>query len=510
MTKSYLSSFHSSDFYSTNSCDFLIVFSNNADPQASNVGLRLQGDIVMLAYHCRPYPSRRLRLFRLHFHSCQGFFDPLTFQHDDFDELCDVTMPTSTEAFDGGQLMPPPSSAQVPQSGHKRKRSMRQRFAELISGRRRVQHWDSETDSFGSAVFPVTGSEYSVDSSSTDSGRGLLSRLRKAHAGLRGLATAKLGPPQKSRKVMVTNEMNNDVTDFVPIYHHSEDLLEAARRLNFMAGTQELDRLLEELRLTSMQMTSGLPPVNTSHSPRPYTPYTQSSLQKHSQHGSLGHTQSRFHSTRSSSTTGLCGNQDYGTVHSYSGHPTTYTYQKHSSYQTEKRLDGLSRPAHYPTYRSNLSPAPTQRQHTTYTTILKQRPPVVPKQFSQVHLTIDPECGTTETSNTSAPLTSTRELTSGREQLLESELNSARQELAQLRRAMSMVEERRRHETAHEYHRSPLSPLHLPTVRSSSVPHPYYRHQIQQQPSHHQKQQQDFMSSSSNSYHAQYRGSRST
>ncbi|KAF8571752.1 hypothetical protein P879_01065 [Paragonimus westermani] len=52
------------DFYSTNSCDFLIVFSNNADPQASNVGLRLQGDIVMLAYHCRPYPSRRLRLFR--------------------------------------------------------------------------------------------------------------------------------------------------------------------------------------------------------------------------------------------------------------------------------------------------------------------------------------------------------------------------------------------------------------------------------------------------------------
>ncbi|KAF6777312.1 hypothetical protein AHF37_03140 [Paragonimus kellicotti] len=384
--------------------------------------------------------------------------------------------PNYQDAFDRSQLMPPPSSAQVPQSGHKRKRSVRQRFTELISGRRKVQHWDSETDSLGSTVFPINGSDYSVDSSSTDSGGGLLSKLRKAHAGLRGLTTAKLGPPQKSRKVVTTNEMNNEVTDSVPIYHHSEDLLEAARRLNFMAGTQELDRLLEELRLTSMQMTSGLPPVNTSHSPRPYTPYTQSSTQKHSQHGSLGHSQTRFHSTRSSSTIGLYGNQDYGTAHSYSGHPSTYTYQKHSSYQTEKRLDGLSRPAHYPTYRSNLSPAPTQRQHTTYTTVLKQRPPAVPKQFSQVHLTIDPECGTTETSNTSASLTNARELTSGREQLLESELNSARQELAQLRRAMSMVEERRRHETTHEYHRSPLSPVHLPTVRSSSVPHPYYQH----------------------------------
>ncbi|KAF5404678.1 hypothetical protein PHET_01860 [Paragonimus heterotremus] len=686
------------DFYSTNSCDVLIVFSNNADSQASNVGLRLQGDIVLFAYHCRPYPSRRLRLFRLHFHSCQGFFDPLTFQHDDFDELCDALPSTvrlklhctnrttsdnskfpldtrvehinlsdpfgkqlitsgnlhlrncspqqlngtispdevvrlhdslesiprqgcahktrtvcfrsfenldgtslicnshyplspfnrhsgprspvhalepkpqvydflhydsanmdmtfancsqpnvnvtkssmnqnsefvqrkglratfsrvtdithkpvepnyDADSFDRSQLMPPPSSAQVPQSGHKRKRSMRQRFTELISGRRKVQHWDSETDSLGSAVFPITGSEYSVDTSSTDSGRGLLSKLRKAHAGLRGLTTAKLGPPQKSRKVVIINERNNEVTDSLPIYNHSEDLLEAARRLNFMAGTHELDRLLEELRLTSMQMTSGLPPVNTSHSPRPYTPYTQSSTQKHSQHGSLGHTQTRFHSTRSSSTIGLYGNQDYGTVHSYSGHPSTYTYQKHSSFQTEKRLDGLSRPAHYPTYRSNLSPAPTQRQHTTYTTVLKQRPPVVPKQFSQVHLTIDPECGTTETSNTSASLANAREVTSGREQLLESELNSARQELAQLRRAMSMVEERRRHETTHEYHRSPLSPVHLPTVRSSSVPHPYYQHHNQQQPIYHQKQQQNFMSHPSNSYHAQYHGSRST
>ncbi|KAG5453677.1 hypothetical protein CSKR_201807, partial [Clonorchis sinensis] len=84
----YTTSIH--DFSSTNTCNIIIRFTNDTDSSSSNVGLRLQGNISLIAYHCRPYPARRLRLFRLHLHSCQCIVDPLTFQKDDFDDLCDA------------------------------------------------------------------------------------------------------------------------------------------------------------------------------------------------------------------------------------------------------------------------------------------------------------------------------------------------------------------------------------------------------------------------------------
>lgn len=85
---------------------------------------------------------------------------------------------------------------------------------------------------------------------------------------------------------------------------------------------------------------------------------------------------------------------------------------------------------------------------------------------------------------------------SRREQLLESELNSARQELAQLRRAISLVDERRS-TTHHEELSSRLSPSRLPQSRS---PGPV--HQLQQQ-------QQQFMSTTTSSYQTQQHGHRS-
>lgn len=204
----------------------------------------------------------------------------------------------------------------------------------------------------------------------------------------------------------------------VPTFHYTEDLLEAARKLNFMAGTQELDRLLEELRLTSMNMASGLPPIGsqsttTTHyySPKPHSTssYPRGSTPPVHQTGYLHqqqqqrHSESRFHTTRSASTIGTYGNEDRGPF-TYSGtafssQPGSYNYLKQSSYHTERRIDSLNRPANqYPSYRSLYSPVPSQRHHSIYTTTLKQRPPMGPRQLSQVHLTIDPECGTAEVS----------------------------------------------------------------------------------------------------------------
>ncbi|GAA56352.1 TNS1 protein, partial [Clonorchis sinensis] len=97
----YTTSIH--DFSSTNTCNIIIRFTNDTDSSSSNVGLRLQGNISLIAYHCRPYPARRLRLFRLHLHSCQCIVDPLTFQKDDFDDLCDGS-PSVDDSFFSSHL----------------------------------------------------------------------------------------------------------------------------------------------------------------------------------------------------------------------------------------------------------------------------------------------------------------------------------------------------------------------------------------------------------------------
>ncbi|GAA56351.1 hypothetical protein CLF_110695 [Clonorchis sinensis] len=219
------------------------------------------------------------------------------------------------------------------------------------------------------------------------------------------------------------------------------------------------------------------------YSPKPYNVATHGSHTSSYRQNSSVHTHSRYNTTRSSSTIGLYGSHDPQTPNLTS--PTGYNYQKRSAYHTERRLDGLTRPAHYPVLRSSMSPAPAPRHHTTYTTVLKQRPPMGPRQLSQVHLTIDPECGATD-----ASMSNGRDISS-REQRLEAELNSARQELAQLRRAISLVEERHRQEYNREV-RTPVSPTHIPQTRSPL------------------SGQNQFLSNTSSSYQTQHFGSRST
>ncbi|TPP62556.1 Tensin-3 [Fasciola gigantica] len=290
-----------------------------------------------------------------------------------------------------------------------------------------------------------------------------------------------------------------------------------------MAGTQELDRLLEELRLTSMNMASGLPPIgsqfssasqyyspkthSTSGYPRGSTPPVHQTGYLHQQQQQQQrHSESRFYTTRSASAIGSHSNLDHGPF-SYNGtsfntQPTGYNYLKQSSYHTERRIDNLNKPtSQYPSYRSLYSPIPSQRHHSIYTTTLKPRTPMGPRQLSQIHLTIDPECGTAEATQGPTSLLVNDQGSSRREQLLESELNSARQELAQLRRAISLVDERR-HATRHEELSSRLSPSRLPQSRSPGPIH----HQQQQQ----LQQQQQFMSKTTSSYHSQQHGQRSS
>ncbi|KER25502.1 hypothetical protein T265_14202, partial [Opisthorchis viverrini] len=668
----YTTSIH--DFSSTNTCNTIIRFTNDTDSSSSNVGLRLQGNISLIAYHCRPYPARRLRLFRLHLHSCQCIVDPLTFQRDDFDYLCDALLtivfsshlhkafpstmrmelhttnrkpstsvtygdlfsvhvdvreerispgsafgestttafPGSTatpvknhlsdpmspdnavrlhdslenlnshsagdqrmtryvsfsrfETLDGliqlngqhylGQLnlcrlslppveehcgtydtlaydnteisgleesygqsemsprkkgiqsifsstrrktnkeattdtiadsdlMPPPTETLVPRKGHKRKYNVGQRLLKFLASKGGALEVP-ETDKMESPEVSDLGISEgsSEESSSTSSLLNLFTRLRHRHTELSTYSSShKGGPPKKTRKVVTVDEMNRQIVTSVPVRPTTEDLLEAARRLNFMAGTQELDRLLEELRLTSLQMSSGLPPPSAPYSPKPYNVATHGSHTSSYRQNSSVHTHSRYNTTRSSSTIGLYGSHDPQTPNLTS--PTGYNYQKRSVYHTERRLDGLARPAHYPVLRSSMSPAPTPRHHTTYTTVLKQRPPMGPRQLSQVHLTIDPECGATD-----ASISNGRDISS-REQRLEAELNSARQELAQLRRAISLVEERHRQEYNREV-RTPVSPTHIPQTRSPL------------------SGQNQFLSNTSSSYQTQHFGSRST
>ncbi|CAL8105273.1 unnamed protein product [Calicophoron daubneyi] len=651
------------DFIGTKTSNLLISFKNVPGSQHPNDGISAQGNITLIAYHCRPYPSRRLRLFRLHFHSCQSITDPIDFCREDFDEICDafpmntnlrlhcsnrpiiseathlsvrveqvtpgslanggLPPPTSNElgkpmkpddavrmfdsledipnsyrgsypnrtvsfrsfsnknrphldlhtdlkrtnkristiatmdemqdlenldesglydyltnenVYDHGEVdvgsssensvkrsssgfsdrkkifrsifsnknvgkskearhlhvdlvepvqtdaelketMPPPPGSTVPKSNKKRK-NIGHRFLKLLTG-----HSKDEVDfgegSGGSADDQTPSSGHSSETNSTTSLPYRLVRSLKAVAGERGTDTVKLGPPQKTRKIVTSVGEGEQVVVSLPLFQHTEDLLEAARRLNFMAGTQELDRLLEELRLTSMSMASGLPPPpNASHSPKPYNYSTQTQRSQLMQNNV--HSESRYRNSRSASA-GLYG--DHGMNN---GHPSNYTYQKQSTYHTEKRIDGLGRPNYATGFRPNYSPIPAPRHHATYTTVLKQRPPVAPKQYSQVHLTIDPEFGTTEA--TSIP--NGRDSSSTREQRLEQELNSAKQELAQLRRAMSLVEERHRQESQQDFH-SRLSPAQFPPPRSPASMHHQY------------------VSSSSSTYQTQHRGARS-
>ncbi|CAH8454496.1 unnamed protein product [Dicrocoelium dendriticum] len=631
------------DFYHSDSNNLALAFSHCLDAATTPPCLIIQGNITVIAYHCRPYPHKRLRLFRLHFHSCEGCFEPLTFHRDDFDELCDAfpstvllellctnrpltthatvqvtnvdwqfakgsgipsgsaaslnqlscamssdeavrrhdslehltdlarnsqsvrkvlfrsinehTNPKShpnavgiplhlskslTDGQDGvydhtvlskvrlkattekptasinkrsfldvfsrqpagsmekrdekgvqvsgniepRTLMPPPMETQVP----KIKRIIGKRLVKLFS-KRGSKEYTFKTDNSSESS---SGSEsFSSEDSTGKRSDGWLSELlssssRKARASFRGLSSPRSSPPRKTRKMDNAVDTNASTVAAVPFHLHSEDLLQAARRLNFMAGTQELDRLLEELRLTSMQMAAGLPPPKATTYAHTYTP-RYSTI-----HSTSTHSQNRLHTTRSSSSAamGQVGGQNEHTYGSSSPnvHPSSYTYQRQSSYHTEGRLDGLNKPSHYTTPRSHYYPSSGSRHQTTYTTVLKQRPPIGPRQLSQVHLTIDPECGSNELPHTTTH-SSERDVNL-REQRLENELNLARRELAQLRRAMSLVEERRRHEFNEET-RSSLSPAYLPMARSpASV-------------------QQQFLSTSS-SYQSHHLGTRST
>lgn len=172
----------------------------------------------------------------------------------------------------------------------------------------------------------------------------------------------------------------------VQTFYPTEDLVEAARYLNIMAGTQELDRLLEELRLTSMNMAAGLPPPsNTHYNSKPY--YSSQTSRKQLFHDEVYPDHRYAPSSRSASVTGY--NTD---AHNFNDSLHS-NYHKHSTFYSD-RIDNIGKS----TSKFNSSFSTPPRHQSVFTTTLKQRPPVAPRKFNQIHLTIDPDCGTTDVS----------------------------------------------------------------------------------------------------------------
>nr|CAH8825873.1 unnamed protein product [Trichobilharzia regenti] len=262
-----------------------------------------------------------------------------------------------------------------------------------------------------------------------------------------------------------------------------------------MAGTQELDRLLEELRLTSMNMAAGLPPPSTTH----YNskPYHSSQTQRKQLFHDEVYPENRYTPSRSASATG------YSTdAHNFNDSLHSNYYHKHSTLYSD-RIDNIGKNTSTSRYAASLTNSPRHHQ-TVFTTTLKQRPPVAPRKFNQIHLTIDPECGTADTHSAVSVRLDNQE-SYKREKKLESDLQLARQELANLRRAMSLVDESHQRENLCDS-RNLLSPSHSVPRRSpnteshqflstSSSFHRSYQSQQQQQ------QQQHSTPASISSYH---------
>ncbi|CDS42168.1 tensin [Echinococcus multilocularis] len=290
-------------------------------------------------------------------------------------------------------------------------------------------------------------------------------------------------------------------------YNFSQHLVGNSGIMSTTATTQDLDQLLEELRRTSLDYSSTstrstAPQPNGTHSSRLYSGYQRPNFTE----SSGGSTAGRY-SARSYSFTGSGGSRPGGRWTNASS-STSASYQRSQAYSTDRGMGekrgtttgeggGFVRHA---TPAPQLSSSQQQRYQTTFRTTLQHRAPVSPKWFNQINVTIDPEFGTASSSvvsdnrgylsraqqtSTTAPMNDSSETMSYRELQLLEELSSARQELAMLKRASSVIEE--------PIHRLP-PPSTLPTQRRAFQQHHENvemfsnRHQAHYQ-SHHDVQQ---------------------
>ncbi|TNN09347.1 Tensin-3, partial [Schistosoma japonicum] len=397
----------------------------------------------------------------------------------------------SGKDFNEQGCMPPPSSTTVLKKYSKKHKSIGTRIVNFFSAHSKHRKLDSDQSINNSSIHSSDSSnnnninvdyddssELSLGQQSSEGNSNNKSISRKTHASCRGIPTEKLGPPCKTRKVLSVGTSPTHSIEPVQAFYPTEDLVEAARYLNFMAGTQELDRLLEELRLTSMNMAAGLPPPSSTHYNNSKQYYSSQTSRKPLFHDEV-YPDNRYTPNRSASVTGYStdAHNFNDTLHS--------NYYKHSTYYSD-RIDNIGKSSS--TNRFNTSFSTSPRHQSVFTTTLKQRPPVAPRKFNQIHLTIDPDCGTTD-AHSAVSVRLDNHDSFRREKKLESDLQSAREELANLRRAMSLVDERHQRVENLNDSRNLLSPSHsvprrspnIETQQYSSTSSPFQRsYQVQQ------------------------------
>ncbi|CAH8489406.1 unnamed protein product [Schistosoma rodhaini] len=366
------------------------------------------------------------------------------------------------------ESMPPPSSTTVLKNSKKHK-TIGARIVNFFSAHSKHRKMDGNQSSNNSSIHssdsPNNINLDCDDSSELSLGQQSSSEIstskrinQKTQACTRGIPTDKLGPPCKTRKLVSVGTSPSHWTELVQTSYPTEDLVEAARYLNIMAGTQELDRLLEELRLTSMNMAAGLPPPsNTHYNSKPY--YSSQTPRKQLFHDEVYPDNRYTPSSRSASVTGY--NTD---AHNFNDSLHS-NYHKHSTFYSD-RIDNFGKSTSTSKFNS-FSTSP--RHQSVFTTTLKQRPPVAPRKFNQIHLTIDPDCGPTDAQSAVSVRLENNHDSFRREKKLENDLQTAREELANLRRAMSLVDERHHRIENINDSRNLISPSHSVPRRSPNM-----------------------------------------
>ncbi|CAH8466153.1 unnamed protein product [Schistosoma turkestanicum] len=386
-------------------------------------------------------------------------------------EDIDKTKQRSEKKFNQHESMPPPSSTTVLKYSKKHK-TIGRRIANFFSAHSKHRKMDNNSsasssihssDSPSNDRNPLDDDDESSELSLGQQSSGEIStnhkRInQKTHAWSRGIPTDKLGPPCKTRKLISVGTSPTHWSEPVQTFYPTEDLVEAARYLNIMAGTQELDRLLEELRLTSMNMAAGLPPPsNTQYNSKPY--YSSQPSRKQMFHDEV-YPDNRYTPSRSASVTGY--NTD---AHNFNDSLHS-NYQKHSTFYSD-RTENIGKSTSMSKFNSSFTTSP--RHQSVFTTTLKQRPPVAPRKFNQIHLTIDPDCGPTDVQSAVSVRLDNNHDSYRREKKLENDLQSAREELANLRRAMSLVDERHQRVENFNDSRNLISPSHSVPRRSPNL-----------------------------------------
>ncbi|CAH8489832.1 unnamed protein product [Schistosoma haematobium] len=382
-------------------------------------------------------------------------------------QIVGTTKPKSEKDCNEQESMPPPPSSTVLKYSKKHK-TIATRIVNFFSAHSKHRKMDSNQSINDSSIHSsdspnnINHLDYD-DSSELSLGQQSSSEIstskrinQKTQACARGIPTDKLGPPCKTRK-LISVGTSTHWTEPVQTFYPTEDLVEAARYLNIMAGTQELDRLLEELRLTSMNMAAGLPPPsNTHYNSKPY--YSSQTSRKQLFHDEVYPDHRYAPSSRSASVTGY--NTD---AHNFNDSLHS-NYHKHSTFYSD-RIDNIGKSASK--FNSSFSTPP--RHQSVFTTTLKQRPPVAPRKFNQIHLTIDPDCGTTDAQSAVSVRLENSHDSFRREKKLENDLQTAREELASLRRAMSLVDERHQRIENINDSRNLISPSHSVPRRSPNM-----------------------------------------